>query len=128
MDAAFQTSLGKESSLFLHQISKSSSYESLPSMLPDIFTQISVLTIIDRLFEAYIDIKYHLISDSKSCLSGLDWPRSGKRVTLWHPTQWGMQVAVRSRCQCKKVNSHSGFSKCGWWGPLPLVQKVKPMQ
>ena len=33
------------------------------------------------------------------------------------------RYAVHSRCKCKKVNSHSGFSKYGWWGPLPLVQK-----
>ena len=33
------------------------------------------------------------------------------------------RYAVRSRCWCKKVNSHSGLSKYGWWGPLPLVQK-----
>ena len=30
-----------------------------------------------------------------------------------------------SRTWCKKVNSHSGLSKYGWWGPLPLVQEVK---
>ena len=34
-----------------------------------------------------------------------------------------MGYAVLSRCWCKKVNSHSGLSKYGWWGPLPLVQK-----
>ena len=34
--------------------------------------------------------------------------------------------AVRSRCWWKKVNSHLVLSKYGWWGPLPLVQKVKP--
>ena len=28
----------------------------------------------------------------------------------------------------QKVNSHSGLSKYGWWGPLSLVQKVKPTQ
>ena len=33
------------------------------------------------------------------------------------------RYTVCSRCWCKKVNSHSGFSKYGWWGPLPLVQK-----
>ena len=33
------------------------------------------------------------------------------------------RCAVCSRCWCKKVNSHSGLSKYGWWGPLPLVQK-----
>ena len=33
------------------------------------------------------------------------------------------RYAVCSRCQCKKVNSHSGLSKYWWWGPLPLVQK-----
>ena len=33
------------------------------------------------------------------------------------------RYAVCSRCQYKKVNSHSGLSKYGWWGPLPLVQK-----
>ena len=33
------------------------------------------------------------------------------------------RYAVCSRCWCKKVNSHSGLSKYGWWGPLPLVQK-----
>ena len=33
------------------------------------------------------------------------------------------RYAVGSRCYCKKVNSHSGLSKYGWWGPLPLVQK-----
>ena len=33
------------------------------------------------------------------------------------------RCAVRSRSWCKKVNSHSGLSKYGWWGPLPLVQK-----
>ena len=33
------------------------------------------------------------------------------------------RYAVRSRSWCKKVNSHSGLSKYGWWGPLPLVQK-----
>ena len=27
-----------------------------------------------------------------------------------------------------KVKSHSGLSKYGWWGLLPLVQKVKPTQ
>ena len=31
--------------------------------------------------------------------------------------------AVRSRCWCKKVNSHLVLSKYGWWGPLPLMQK-----
>ena len=34
-----------------------------------------------------------------------------------------MGDAVLSRCWCKKVNLHSGLSKYGWWGPLPLVQK-----
>ena len=33
------------------------------------------------------------------------------------------RYAVRSRCQCKKVNSHSGLSKYVWLGLLPLVQK-----
>ena len=33
------------------------------------------------------------------------------------------RYAVHSRCWCKKVNPHSGLSKYGWWGPLPLVQK-----
>ena len=33
------------------------------------------------------------------------------------------RCTVHSRCWCKKVNSHSGLSKYGWWGPLPLVQK-----
>ena len=33
------------------------------------------------------------------------------------------RYAVHSRCLCKKVNSHSGLSKYGGWGPLPLVQK-----
>ena len=33
----------------------------------------------------------------------------------------GMQYAVG--LGAKTVNSHSGLSKCGWWGPLPLVQK-----
>ena len=33
----------------------------------------------------------------------------------------GMQYAVG--VSAKKVNSHSGLSKYGWWGPLPLVQK-----
>ena len=33
----------------------------------------------------------------------------------------GMQYAVG--LGTKKVNSHSGLSKYGWWGPLPLVQK-----
>ena len=33
------------------------------------------------------------------------------------------RYAVGSRCYCKKVNSHSGLSKYGWWGLLPLVQK-----
>ena len=37
--------------------------------------------------------------------------------------QWGTQYAVCSRDWCKKVNSHSGLSKYGWWGLLPLVQK-----
>ena len=48
--------------------------------------------------------------------------------------QWGTEqvhsrhavhsrYAVCSRCYCKKVNSHSGFSKYGWWGLSPLVQK-----
>ena len=36
--------------------------------------------------------------------------------------------AVCSRCKCKKVNSQSGLSKYGWWGPLHLVQKGQPMQ
>ena len=40
--------------------------------------------------------------------------------------QWG--CSGRSRCRCKKVNSHSVLSKYGWWGPLPLVQKGQPMQ
>ena len=35
----------------------------------------------------------------------------------------GMQYTVHSRSWCKKVNSHSGLSKYGWCGPLPLVQK-----
>ena len=35
------------------------------------------------------------------------------------------RYAVCSRCWCKKVNSHSGLSKYGWWGPLPLVQKAQ---
>ena len=29
----------------------------------------------------------------------------------------------RSDTKGQKVNSHSGLSKYGWWGPLPLVQK-----
>ena len=33
----------------------------------------------------------------------------------------GMQYAVG--VSAKKVNTHSGLSKYGWWGPLPLVQK-----
>ena len=33
----------------------------------------------------------------------------------------GTQYAVG--VSSKKVNSHSGLSKYGWWGPLPLVQK-----
>ena len=33
------------------------------------------------------------------------------------------RYAVHSRSCCKKVNSHSGLSKYGWWGPFPLVQK-----
>ena len=33
----------------------------------------------------------------------------------------GMQYAVG--VSAKKVNSHSGHSKYGWWGPLSLVQK-----
>ena len=33
------------------------------------------------------------------------------------------RYAVCSRCWCKKVNSHRGLHKYGWWGPLPLVQK-----
>ena len=33
----------------------------------------------------------------------------------------GMEYAVG--VSAIKVNSHSGFSKYGWWGPLPLVQK-----
>ena len=33
------------------------------------------------------------------------------------------RYAVCSRSWCIKVNSHSGLSKYGWWGPLPLVQK-----
>ena len=33
------------------------------------------------------------------------------------------RYAVCSRSWCKKVNSHSGLSKYGWWGLLPLVQK-----
>ena len=33
------------------------------------------------------------------------------------------RYAVCSRPWCQKVNSHSGLSKYGWWGPLPLVQK-----
>ena len=34
-----------------------------------------------------------------------------------------IRYAVHSRSWCKKVNSHSGLSKYGWWGLLPLVQK-----
>ena len=38
----------------------------------------------------------------------------------------GMQYAVGLGA---KVNLHSGLSKYGWWGPLPLVQKkVKPTE
>ena len=33
----------------------------------------------------------------------------------------GMQYAVG--VSAKKVNPHSGISKYGWWGLLPLVQK-----
>ena len=33
------------------------------------------------------------------------------------------RYAVRSRCWCKKVSSHSDLSKYGWLAPLPLVQK-----
>ena len=29
-----------------------------------------------------------VISDSKSCLSGLNWPRSEKTVTFWHFFGW----------------------------------------
>ena len=35
----------------------------------------------------------------------------------------GTQYTAHSRCWSKKVNSHSGLSKYGWWGLLPLVQK-----
>ena len=41
--------------------------------------------------------------------------------------QLGMQYTVGTQYAvgfcAKKVNSHSGLSKYGWWGPLPLVQK-----
>ena len=41
--------------------------------------------------------------------------------------QWGLQYAVGRQYAvdvgAKKVNSYSGLSKYGWWGPLPLVQK-----
>ena len=33
------------------------------------------------------------------------------------------RYTVHSRYWCKKVNSHSGLSKYGWWGLLALVQK-----
>ena len=33
------------------------------------------------------------------------------------------RYAVHSRSWYKKVNSHSGLSKYGWWRLLPLVQK-----
>ena len=33
----------------------------------------------------------------------------------------GMQYTVD--IGAKRSNSHSGLSKYGWWGPLPLVQK-----
>ena len=36
----------------------------------------------------------------------------------------GMQYAVG--VSAKMVNSHSGLSKYGWWGLLPLVQKGQP--
>ena len=29
-------------------------------------------------------IQKKLISDSKSCLNGLNWPRSEKTLTFWH--------------------------------------------
>ena len=39
----------------------------------------------------------------------------------------GMQYTVGTQyavgVSAKNVNSHSGLSKYGWWGPLPLVQK-----
>ena len=46
--------------------------------------------------------------------------------------QWGMQYAVGMQYTVgtqytvgvsAKRSTHSGFSKYGWWGPLPLVQK-----
>ena len=46
-------------------------------------------------------------------------PRSGVRSRCTVCSRY----AVCSRSWCKKVNSHSGLSKYGWWGPLPLVQK-----
>ena len=33
----------------------------------------------------------------------------------------GMQYAVG--VNAKKVNTHSGLIKYGWWGPLPIMQK-----
>ena len=40
--------------------------------------------------------------------------------------QWGMQYAVGMQYTVgvsAKRSTHSGLSKYGWWGPLPLVQK-----
>ena len=47
--------------------------------------------------------------------------------------QWGSQYAVGTQyavgmqyavgISAKKVNSHHGLSKYGWWEPLTLVQK-----
>ena len=36
--------------------------------------------------------------------------------------QWGMQYTVGTQ-YAVGVNSHSGLSKYGWYGLLPLVQK-----
>ena len=47
--------------------------------------------------------------------------RSTERSNLHSEVRSG--YAVYSMCSCKKVKWHSGLSKYGWWGPLPLVQK-----
>ena len=63
-------------------------------------------------------------------MGGGDHYLSAKRS---NPMQWGMQYAVGMQntvgtqytvgVSAKRFNSHSGLSKYGWWGPLPLVQK-----
>ena len=43
-------------------------------------------------------------------------------------TQYAVGTQYTVGVSAKKVNSYSGLSKYGWWGLLPLVQKVKPTQ